>query len=326
MNLPAHRHALALVVTLLAGWVTPAARAADTWPVVRCTIHFPQAAITPARTVYIPFTQIGQLMVVEARVDSITGWFIVDTGSEHLVLNQHHFGEASGDRRVASVGNTGRVASARERQVDSVSVEGLTMHRRLAHIADLGHIEQKKNTRIAGILGFEVLGDFDLMIDFPERFIVLIPVDKKGKRLDPEGFKALPYDSLDFSLVHHLIMVDAEINRIKLKMILDSGAELNLIDRNVNRKALDNFTVLKRVNMTGVGNQSVEVLAGVMRDVKCGNQVTGKMNTLLTSLDELNESFRTRAMGVLGYEFLKSRRILISYRNEKLYFFQPVRS
>jgi hypothetical protein len=108
-------------------------------------------------------------------------------------------------------------------------------------------------------------------------------------------------------------------------MILDSGAELNLIDRHVNRKVLDNFTIIKRVNLVGVGQREVEVLAGVLKDVYCGRQYQEKMNTLLTSLDALNDGFDAQADGVLGYEFLKSRRTLINYTTHKIYFFNPVR-
>jgi len=289
-------------------------------------VHFPQAVVTPSKTTYIPFSLVGQLMVVEATVDRTTGYFILDTGSGHLVLNRPYFPARANDSRVASVGNTGLVRDVGARTIDSLSIEGLTLRGIPAHVADLGHIERKKNIRLAGILGQETWDGYDLMIDYPERYIVLIPVDKKGRRLDPEGFRARPYDSLSFHLVRHVILVDTEINRVRIPMILDSGAELNLIDRHAPRKALENFTVMKRVNMVGVGEKSVEVLAGVMRDVRCGNQVTAGMNTLLTSLDAINEGFQVRAGGVLGHEFLKSRRILISYRKEKLYFFQPVRS
>src|SRR5690606_16028780 len=114
MNIPWR----SIVVMLLAGWLVTPARAADVVPVVRCTIQFPEAAVTPERNVYIPFRQVGQLMAVEVRVDTVTGLFIVDTGSEHLVLNQHHFPAFSGGRPVASVGNTGLVGQVRERDVD----------------------------------------------------------------------------------------------------------------------------------------------------------------------------------------------------------------
>ena len=89
---------------------------------------------------------------------------------------------------------------------------------------------------------------------------------------------------------------------------------------------MDNFEVIKRVNLIGVGNKDVEVLAGVLHDVHCGNQFSEKMNTLLTSLDDINTSFNVNVEGVLGYEFLKKRRVLVNYQKRKLYFFNQVRS
>jgi hypothetical protein len=49
------------------------------------------------------------------------------------------------------------------------------------------------------------------------------------------------------------------------------------------------------------------------------------MKTLLTSLDAINEGFDAQMDGVLGYEFLKSRRTMINYVTRKIYFFNPVR-
>ena len=174
--------------------------------------------------------------------------------------------------------------------------------------------------------GIHVYQDFEVFIDFQSKVIVLTRVDKKGIRIDTLAPYEVPYDSMEFELRHHLIIVDTKVNNVRLKMILDSGAELNLIDRQVNRKVMDKFTIIKRVNLLGVGNKEVEVLAGVMNEVQCGNQYSEKMNTLLTSLDEINQSFDVNVQGVLGYEFLKKRRVMINYQKRKLYFFNLVRS
>jgi hypothetical protein len=120
-------------------------------------------------------------------------------------------------------------------------------------------------------------------------------------------------------------MIDATVNTVRMKMIVDTGAELNLLDRKVNRKVLDEFTIIKRVNLSGMGSREVEVLAGTLRNVTCGKQHHPSMNTLLTSLDEINASFGTTAMGVLGYEFINNKRVLINYPKRKLYFYQPLR-
>ncbi len=292
---------------------------------VVCSLSFPESAIPDINTVYIPFTLVGQLMMVEARVDTVTGWFIVDTGSERLVMNKAHYQPGNKGRPVVSAGNTGMVAAAVGVNVDSLQVEKLVLKNLFAHVVDLSHIEIKKNTRIVGILGYDVFKNFELFIDFPQRRIALYRLDEWGDRIDLQTRWELPADSLIFSLKKHLIQLSVDVNHVKVKMILDSGAELNLIDRHVNRRVLDNFTIIKRVNLVGVGQQEVEVLAGVLRNVDCGQQHQDKMNTLLADLDALNDGFGAQADGVLGYEFLKSRRTLINYVTHKIYFFDPIR-
>ena len=293
---------------------------------VLVNLSFPQAAVNDINTIYIPFTLVGQLIMVQAKVDTVAGYFMLDTGSEKLVLNKEYFAAGTDGRVVAAVGNTGMVSAVVEKRVDSIQLDQLVIHDLNAHLVDLHHIELKKNVRMIGILGYEVYKDFEVFIDFQNRVIVLTRVNKKGIRIDTLAPFEMPTDSLNFDLRHNLIVVETKINSVKLDMILDSGAELNLVDRKVNRRVLDNFTIIKRVNLLGVGQKQVEVLAGVMNDVHCGSQYSQKMNTLLTSMDEINSAFGVNLQGVLGYEFLKNRRVLINYQKRKLYFFSQVRS
>lgn len=291
-----------------------------------CNLSFPQSAVSDVNTIYIPFTLVGQLIMVEARVDTVSGYFMLDTGSERLVLNKEYFSAGSNGRAIAAVGNTGMVSAVMEKPIDSLQIDQLVVRDLDAHLVDLHHIELKKNIRMMGILGYEVYKNFEVFIDFQNKVIVLTRVNRKGIRIDSLAPFEVPYDSLPFDLLHHLIVVQAKVNTVKLDMILDSGAELNLLDRKVNRKVLDKFTIIKRVNLIGVGKNEVEVLAGALNEVQCGNQYSEKMNTLLTSLDDINQSFDVNVQGVLGYEFLKKRRVMINYQKRKLYFFSQVRS
>ena len=291
-----------------------------------CTITFPVAARTNVNTIYIPFSLIGRLIVVQAQVDTMMGNFILDTGSERLVLNQQYFSERKFSSEVAAAGNTGLVSSVSEFQVDTLLLDQLFVVNLRAHLVDLSHIELKKNTRIIGILGFNVFENFELFIDFQNSRIVLSRVDRNGIRLDSIRAWEVPYDSLSFELKKHIIIVNGTVDNVKLRFMLDSGAELNLIDRKVNRKVLDRFTIIKRVNLIGVGKKEVEVLAGTLTNVHCGNQHCLSMNTLLTSMDDINDSFGVALDGVLGYEFLSQRRLMINYKKRKLYFFGPLRS
>jgi hypothetical protein len=241
------------------------------------------------------------------------------------VLNSHHYQQENISRPMTAIGNTGKVNSVNWYAVDSLHLTPMSISDLQAHLVDLHHIELKKNTKLLGILGFNVFAQFEIMLDFQNRVLVLSRVDKSGSRLDTVDMWETPYDSLSFFLKKHLIIVTGTVNDNKLRFIVDSGAELNLLDRKVYRKVLDKFTILKRVNLTGVGSREVEVLAGVLHDVQCGNQYSKSMNTLLTSLDEINDAFGVSAHGVLGYEFFSSRRVMINYQKQKLYFFHPLR-
>lgn len=295
----------------------------DEDPVIDLT--FPAAFSANINTIYIPFQLVGRLMVVEAAIDTVRGNFIVDTGSERLLLNKNYFSGEGRDVAVTSVSNTGLV-DAREKIIDKLQLSQLQVPRLVAHIVDLSHIEFKKNTRIMGILGYNVFKEFEVMIDFQNMLVVLSRVDKSGQRLDTIPYYERPNDSLRFEHHRHLIVVEVIINGVKSKMFLDSGAELNLIDRRIGRKVLDKFKIIKRVNLVGVGKHQVEVIAGIIEEAMCGNQKGINMNTLLTSLDEINEKMGVRVEGVLGYEFLHTRRTLINYQKQKLYFYAYQRS
>jgi len=287
---------------------------------------FPDAAVVGIHTVYVPFNLVGQLIVVQAQVDTLIGNFIIDTGAEYLLLNSRHFEGRSSRGQIMAVGNTGSVGSVMRCHVDTIHIDQLLVMKVPAHILDLGHIEDRKNTRILGILGYSVYKDFEIFIDFPNRLIMLSRIDKAGTRIDSLPMWESPVDSLDFIRSDHAIIIPAEVNGVRLRMMLDTGAELNLLDRHVRRRVLDNFTILKRVNLVGINGKEVEVLAGVLEDVHCGNQPGTTMNTLLTDLDEINASFGVSVHGVIGYEFLNGRRVMINYAKEKLYFFGPWRS
>ena len=132
------------------------------------------------------------------------------------------------------------------------------------------------------------------------------------------------FDSLDFVLAKHGIVVQATVEGKTLNFNIDSGAEINLLDRDVNKKVLKQFKVIKRVNLSGAGQQTVEVLAGTLAEVQCGRQRNGPMNTLLTNTDQLKSIFGMRIDGVMGFEFLRPRRTIINYKLQKLYFLKLI--
>ena len=61
-------------------------------------LSFPQAVQISPNTIRIPFTWVGRLPAVTARIDTTEGIFFFDTGAERLLLNERYF---TGDTRLA---------------------------------------------------------------------------------------------------------------------------------------------------------------------------------------------------------------------------------
>jgi hypothetical protein len=283
------------------------------------TLILQNAVISDINTIHIPFSLTGRLITIEGRIGDVVGNFFFDTGAERLILNQSYF-ESGKDLSSTSIGSNGTIDLVRKQPIDTLHLDRLFTLDLNAHVIDLSHIEAKKNIQVRGIIGYNVFKDFEILIDYPAKVITLSRLDKWGEPLEARRMWELKSDSIRFFLQHHMITFKGEVGGKKLIFTLDTGAELNLLDRLVGKKVLRHFEILKRIKMSGVGTKEVEVLAGLLIDLKCADQEPEPMYTLLTNLDEMNQAFGTQIKGVLGYEFLQNKRILINYKKEKLYF------
>jgi len=174
---------------------------------------------------------------------------------------------------------------------------------------------------LLGIIGFNILKDYEVFIDLYLNQITLSKVDKDGNRLDKQVYLEKITDSINFNLKNHAIILSAEVNNQKLKFALDSGAEFGQINKRVNKKVLKYFIPKKRLELTGASNHKIEVLAGKLHRVKLSKTVYfGPMDIILTNLRKMNEVFGINVDGVFGYDFFQQKRTIINYQKEKLYF------
>jgi hypothetical protein len=83
----------------------------------------------------------------------------------------------------------------------------------------------------------------------------------------------------------------------------------------------ENFEVRKRVKLRGTGNQSIEVVSGVLNNARLDTFQFKPMATLLLNLSEINAAYQTNVDGMLGYEFLSQRPMSINYRKRRITFY-----
>ncbi|MCB0444795.1 MAG: hypothetical protein R2812_11100 [Gelidibacter sp.] len=287
------------------------------------TIVFPKAEILNKNTARIPFKVIDQLIVVEAELLGQKGNFIIDTGSETLILNKVHFETPFQYYKKAkeTSGVINIVDNPLERRLDEFVLQNLKIENKNADVIDLSHIEKTKKMNLLGIIGYNILKDYEVFIDLYLNQITLSKVDKFGNTLDKKVYLETIVDSVSFKLKKHTIVLNAFIDNQKVRLGLDSGAEFNQINKNSNKTVLKNFYPNKRLVLSGASHKKIEVLAGKLYRVKLNDkQFFAPMNTVLTNLNKMNEAFGTSLDGVLGYEFFKQKRTIINYQKQRLYF------
>lgn len=286
-------------------------------------ISFPKAEILSEHTTRIPFKLIDNLIVIEAELLNKKGNFIIDTGSETLILNQAHFKtrpSITGSSRSTS-GVIDVIDNPLEKRLQEFIIKDLILENMDSDVINLSHIEASKKIHLLGIIGYNILKDYEVFIDMYLNQITLSRVDDSGEKLDKREYLETIIDTVNFKLKRHTIVLEAFVNDQKLKFGLDTGAEYNQLNKRISKKILKYFYPSHRMMLVGASGRKIEVLAGKLYRVKLSNKIYfAPMETMLTNLNQMNEAFGTSLDGVLGYEFFRQQRTIINYQKEKLYF------
>lgn len=274
-------------------------------------------------TTRIPFKLVDRLIVVEGVLNEKKGNFIIDTGSETLILNKVHFKTYSFNysKEGETSGVVGNVENPIEKTIRKLSFDNLNLKNKNSDVINLSHIEKSKKIKLLGIIGYSILKDYEVFVDLYLNQITLSKIDKFGKKLGKEKYLEKIIDSIDFTLKKHAIVLKAFVNKEKVTFGLDTGAEFNQINSRIHKKVLKHFYPKKRIKLTGASSKQIEVLYGTLHRVKLNNKTYfGPMKTILTNLSNMNKAFGTKLDGILGHDFFAQKRVIINYKKEKLYF------
>ncbi|WP_456442779.1 hypothetical protein [Psychroserpens sp.] len=286
-------------------------------------LSFPQAELLSSNTTRIPFKLVDHLIVIEAQLLNQKGNFIIDTGSESLILNKNHFkGQNSNlDQLKQTTGVIDFIDNPLEKHLREFIIKDLVIENMLSDVIDLSHIEISKKMHLLGIIGYDILKDYEIFVDMYLNQITLSKVNTKGEKLDDSVYLEKTIDSVDFKLKKHTIVIEATVDGQILKFGLDTAAEYNQLNKKINKEVLKQFFPKRRIQLIGASGKKIEVLAGKLYRVKLTESIYfGPMQTILTNLNQMNNAFGTKLDGVLGYEFFRQQRTIINYKKEKLFF------
>jgi predicted aspartyl protease len=165
-----------------------------------------------------------------------------------------------------------------------------------------------------GLLGADILSRFDLDMDFANSRVTVYRA-----RTCPDGGPNwdFPYVTLDMlSTQAGRIMVPAELDGVPFGAVVDTGAEMTAIARTIALKTGRSEAEIDSgpaVTLTGATDAKVTARRQQFRTLRIGRMVAnGPVLTVVPLPSNV-------ANGILGMDFLRGRRVWVSYASQKVF-------
>lgn len=254
-------------------------------------------------TLVVPIKRAGNLIIIEAQMDTLEGNFVMDTGAPYLVLNSTYFRDAPHINEQKAGGINGESEGTFTTTVHNFSILDLHYSRLTADVTDLSGIENGKGIKILGLLGTRLFSKFAVTIDMNSNLMYIQKVDSKGDIPATERVFKDPYMVTPITLTDDIIFMRGSVNDQKVWFVFDTGAESNLLDYSRIRKILPTMQIVSRSKLTGVGGSIFEVLYARFDELQIGERDFMRNRVLITDLEKMGRAYDHTIDGILGYDF-----------------------
>lgn len=260
------------------------------------------------------FELAGGLVVVRASVNGEAGDFVLDTGAPGVVLNSK---KRTPDKSIEAVGVGG--------QLDVGEVELSLFNWGMIHkedftglTLDISHLEKACERELMGLIGFEVLQNYEILFDHRNRVIRMYSADKAMDFRPSVHAEVVP-----FRFHGHVPVIAAKVGDKQANLAIDSGAEVNLLDDSFYRKLKrKHLKKVKKEMVTGLGNTSQDALSAGLDALEIEGVEVDDMRFLFLDLSPVQSQEGAKLDGLLGYPFFKEHTISINYQYQEIYIWE----
>ena len=181
----------------------------------------------------LPITTLRNFLLVPAALDGGKVMMVVDTGAEATTITPQTvetLGLAWSPSATMLLGIGGQVPGGGTAKLRQMNLGGLEQGGRALDVGRLPLVGDDAQ-RVAGLLGADVLGRYDIELDLPRRVMALYAVPYCPGFVPP-GYAAA--DGHDLQRVGGgLLFVSAEIDGRSVRALLDTGARSSLVTQRV---------------------------------------------------------------------------------------------
>jgi len=251
----------------------------------------------------------GGLLLVRGITDDVNeGWFILDTGSPGLLINDPSVGDPQADGHIG--GATGQTPF-QVSQVEKLQIAGLTQTNVSALALDMRFAEAQLGKKILGIVGFAQLKEFPVHVSLAQNSL------RFGESGMTQNGKS-PIAQYDFSLTGHLPILEAIVGGQSLDFVFDTGSGVNVIDQAYFASLEDHLRGRPATRkLAGIDNNPTEVPCALVRLTFLDDEAHSDRPFLFASLSEV-QAEAPNVAGLLGPAFWKSQSFTIDYTRNQL--------
>lgn len=269
--------------------------------------------------IHLPFDLVGGLVVLRnLQLNDQKGDFVLDTGCQYgLLLDQAAFSGHLHPAPTRGLSATGVVA---QQQVHVRSFQfGDARYANLTVIATSLAPIRRAVPRLLGLLGYGVLREYEVVLDYAHRQLTCYPLNHLG----PRPFTRR--DSVAFTLEKGLPVVAGTIGGATVRLLLDTGAMANNLDATFSQHlpATMRPRVLGSEVMIGAAGQQAAQRAR-LPFLRVGENDWHGLPVILATMARPSSGRALPYQGVLGFPFL-SQDVLVSfhYGRHKFYALTP---
>ncbi len=268
-------------------------------------------------TLRLPIKRVGNLILIEAEIDSQRGNFIFDTGAPGLILNTHYYKDVAVERLRASTGVVGTSAKVLETRVKLLKLQEMYYENMIVELTDLTHIENNKGIKILGLLGTALFESLEFTIDIRENNIQFYRINKSINVSSDDAIR------LPISYTNNAIFLNTKLKNKNLSLCFDTGAEMTVLDNYLPKSIMNLVKINKRINLSGVNAQRLEVFAGTIDEFNVANVNWLNLPVIITGLQDLADIYQRPLDGIIGYDLLDRGvlKVNISKREMRLYLY-----
>lgn len=255
----------------------------------------------------IPFELINGLILIEAEVNGNLGNYILDSGSNGILLNG-----LSGDSDV-SYQTLSSTLNGREKKINLFKVGDFEVSELFGFSTDLSNLETYLNKSLDGILGCSIFTPNSLLFDFENSRLII-----SEKDLPQEVVNS--YSSISFKIVEDLPIAELNILGEKHSFILDSGASSHFIDPNEIHSFETYFipTGIEKNIVTAGGTDKVS------REFELQGNLLGNTEVSFQAFEKdfalISTALGTKISGLLSLSKISKSTVFFDLKSKKLFF------